>query len=185
VTGDLGVSQRRAKQELMQAPRASIVGTEDSELAARFQGGASAFSLSEGQTRGAPAQSHRQEMAKAAVGSRGFGGMGGMGSSGMAGMMGRQLPTQGAQPVQQLERKVRQIGTKTFYWKNNRWVDAAVTPEEDAKGIKVTQLSDRYFELARSQKAEYNQYLSQAEPVTVKLDGQVYHVDPAPKEPAH
>ena len=42
----------------------------------------------------------------------------------------------------------------------------------------VTQLTDDYFQLARTQKAEYNQYLSQSEPVTVKLDGKVYHVDP-------
>jgi hypothetical protein len=42
------------------------------------------------------------------------------------------------------------------------------------------QLSDDYFKVARAQKAEYNQYFSQAEPVTVKLDGTVYHVDPAP-----
>ena len=47
---------------------------------------------------------------------------------------------------------------------------------------KVVQFTDAYFQLARSQKAEYNQYFSQDEPVTVKLDGQVYHIDPAPKE---
>ena len=35
-----------------------------------------------------------------------------------------------------------------------------------------------------TQKAEYNQYFSQAEPVTVKLDGKVYHIDPAPKDAA-
>jgi len=185
VTGDFGVSQRRAKQELMQAPRAPIVGAQGGDLAAGSQGAGAAFRFSEGQTRGAPAQSQGQSMAKAASRGQGLSGMGGMGFSGMAGMMGRQQPTQGAQPAQQLESKVRQIGSKTFYWKNNRWVDAAVTPEDDAKGIKVTQLSERYFELARSQKAEYNQYFIQAEPVTVKLDGHVYHVDPAPKEPAH
>jgi hypothetical protein len=81
-----------------------------------------------------------------------------------------------------LDRAVRQIGAKTFYWKNKRWVDSSVTPDEDAKATRVTQLSDAYFQLARTQKAEYNQYLSQTEPVTVKLDGTVYHVDPAPPE---
>jgi hypothetical protein len=43
-------------------------------------------------------------------------------------------------------------------------------------------LTDAYFQLARTQKAEFNQYLSQTEPVTVRLDGKVYHVDPAPQE---
>ena len=46
----------------------------------------------------------------------------------------------------------------------------------------IVQFSDDYFQLARTQKAEYNQYLSQTEPVTVKLDGKVYHIDPAPKD---
>ena len=74
--------------------------------------------------------------------------------------------------------------SKTFYWKNQRWVDSSVTPEEDAKATVVTQFTDAYFRLARTQKAEYNQYFSQSEPVTVKLDGKVYHIDPPAPEPA-
>ncbi len=184
VSGNFGVSQRRAKQEMLQAARAPAAGAQEGELVEKSLGGGAAFRFNEGQTRGATALGRGDAMAKAATGRQRFGGaMGGMGSSAGAGMMGRLQPTQRAQAAEPLERKVRQIGAKTFYWKNNRWVDAEVTPEEDAKGIKITQLSDRYFELARSQKAEYNQYLSQAEPVTVKLDGQVYHVNPAPKEP--
>ena len=77
---------------------------------------------------------------------------------------------------------VRQIGAKTFYFKNARWVDSTVTPEEDAKAVKIAQFSDEYFRIARTQKAEYNQYLSQADPVTVKLEGTVYHIDPAPAD---
>ena len=46
------------------------------------------------------------------------------------------------------------------------------------------QFTDGYFRLAREQKAEYNQYLSQGEPVTVKLEGKVYHIDPAPTDAA-
>jgi Ca-activated chloride channel family protein len=89
----------------------------------------------------------------------------------------RSLPESEQQPQ---VAKVRQIGTKTFYFKNGRWVDSSVTPEEDAKAVKIVQFSDDYFKIARAQKAEYNQYFSQAEPVTVKLEGTVYHVDPAP-----
>ena len=62
------------------------------------------------------------------------------------------------QTGQSLEGKVRQIGAKTFYWKNNRWVDSTVHPDEDAKANTVTQLTEEYFQLARTQKAEYNQY---------------------------
>ena len=45
--------------------------------------------------------------------------------------------------------KVRQIGTKTFYFKNGRWVDSSVKPDEDAKAEKIVQFSDGYFRLAR------------------------------------
>jgi hypothetical protein len=95
----------------------------------------------------------------------------------------------GKDPAQQVgaisvERNVRQIGSKTFYWKNDRWVDASVTPEEDKKATVVTQFSDEYFRLARTQKAENNQYLSLTEPVTVKLDGTVYHIEPEKKATA-
>lgn len=90
------------------------------------------------------------------------------------------------QPAQSspLPARVRQIGTKTFYFKDGRWVDSSVKPEEDARAEKVVQFSEAYFRLARTQKAEYNQYFSQAEPVTVKLGGKVYRIDPAPAAPA-
>jgi hypothetical protein len=58
-----------------------------------------------------------------------------------------------------------------------------VKPDDDKKAIVVTQLSDEYFRLARTQKAEYNQYFSQSEPVTVKLEGKVYEIEPLKPEP--
>ena len=79
---------------------------------------------------------------------------------------------------------VRQIGSKTFYWKHERWIDSTVTQEEDEKATVLTQLSDEYFSLARAQKAGNNQYLSLDEPVTVKLDGKVYRIEPPKKEAA-
>ena len=82
-----------------------------------------------------------------------------------------------AEPAQA---KVRQIGPKTFYFKNGRWVDSSLKPGEESKAVRVVQFSDDYFRLARAQKAEYNQYFSQAEPVTVKLEDRVYQIDPSP-----
>ena len=79
---------------------------------------------------------------------------------------------------------VRQIGSKTFYWKHERWIDSTVTQEEDEKATVLTQLSDDYFSLARTQKAGNNQYLSLDEPVTVKLEGKVYRIEPPKKEAA-
>jgi Ca-activated chloride channel family protein len=128
----------------------------------------------------------------APVGAMGGSMMGGMGQSTVA--HAGPSPVLLAAPVQRaraaddtspsLAHKVRQIGTKTFYWKNKRWVDASIEPAEHDRATVVIQLTDAYFQLARTQKPEYNQYLSQTEPLTVKLDGQVYQVEPAAAEPA-
>ena len=75
--------------------------------------------------------------------------------------------------------KVRQVGAKTFYFKDNRWIDSTVKPEEDAKAKRIRQFSDEFFGLARSQSAELNQYLTFTEPVTLRLADTVYRIDPA------
>lgn len=89
----------------------------------------------------------------------------------------------GGQVDAPLEAKVRLIGPKTFYWKKGRWIDSSVTDDEDAKATVLVQLSDAYFELARTQTAEFNQYLSQAEPVTVKIQNTVYRIEQSKPEP--
>ncbi len=73
---------------------------------------------------------------------------------------------------------VRNVGKKTFYQREGRWIDAEVKPEEDKKAIVIEQFSEDFFKLAREQGAELNQYLTFAEPVTVKLAGKVYRFDP-------
>ncbi|OJW27044.1 MAG: hypothetical protein BGO49_23980 [Planctomycetales bacterium 71-10] len=74
---------------------------------------------------------------------------------------------------------VRQVGAKTFYYKEGRWVDSAVKPEDEAGAKVVRQFSDDYFNLARAQSADWNQYLAFPEPVVVKLADAVYRIDPA------
>jgi Ca-activated chloride channel family protein len=71
---------------------------------------------------------------------------------------------------------VRRVGRKVFYRKGNRWVDAAVPAEGIRGAIDIRQYSDAWFELARSQSAERNQYLALEEDVTVELGGQVYNI---------
>ena len=78
--------------------------------------------------------------------------------------------------------KLRQVGSKTFYFKENRWIDSTVKPDEDAKAKRIRQFSDEFFSLARSQSAELNQYLTFTEPVTLKLAGTVYRIDPAERQ---
>jgi Ca-activated chloride channel family protein len=74
---------------------------------------------------------------------------------------------------------VRQVGTKTFFRKENRWVDADVKPDDEAKAKTIEQFSDKFFELARSQSAAKNQYLTFDEAITVNLDGTVYRIEKA------
>jgi Ca-activated chloride channel family protein len=74
---------------------------------------------------------------------------------------------------------VRQVGAKTFYFKDNGWIDSAIGPEEASNVVVLKQFSDDFFNLTRSQSAEQNQYFTFGEQVTVKLGGRVYRVDPA------
>jgi len=76
---------------------------------------------------------------------------------------------------------VRQVGKKTFFRKGERWVDSTVKPEEDAKATVIEQFSPAYFDLARNQTPEMNQYLSFEESVTVNINGKVYRIDQAKK----
>ena len=73
---------------------------------------------------------------------------------------------------------VRNVGTKTFYRKDNRWIDSAVKPDDEAKAIVIEQFSEPFFQLARGQSAEFNQYLTFPEPVTVLIAGKVYRIEP-------
>ncbi|MGE3821207.1 MAG: VIT domain-containing protein [Isosphaeraceae bacterium] len=74
---------------------------------------------------------------------------------------------------------VRRVGTKTFYRKANRWIDSTLAADEEAKAIVIKQFSDDFFRLASQPNADWNRYLTFEEPVTVKLDGQVYRIEPA------
>ena len=72
---------------------------------------------------------------------------------------------------------VRRMGGKTFYKRGERWVDSALTPELEKKAETIEQFSDAYFELAREQTAEQNQFLTFEEPVTVVLGGKAYKIE--------
>ena len=85
--------------------------------------------------------------------------------------------------AQNVQAKLRQVGSKTFYFKENRWIDSTVKPDEDAKAKLIRQFSNDFFNLARSQSADLNQYLTFTEPVTIKLAGIVYRIDPAEGTP--
>jgi Ca-activated chloride channel family protein len=129
----------------------------------------------------------------------GMAGMGGMGMGGgmmagrpaganhyammMAGKPGQSVRLKDAEGNEFLAASVRQIGKKTFYFKENRWIDSVVKPEQDARAKLIKQFSDDFFKLANAQKSELNQYLTFDQPVTVELDGTVYRIEPVPATP--
>lgn len=75
--------------------------------------------------------------------------------------------------------RIRQLGNKTFYFKEGRWIDSGVNPEQEKMAVVIRQFSAEYFKLSGSLKSETNQYLTFKEPVVVELDGKVYRINPA------
>ncbi|QDV37211.1 VIT domain-containing protein [Tautonia plasticadhaerens] len=116
----------------------------------------------------------------------GFGGMGGMGGMagpargfGLGGTLAEARDFEGnSVPVS----TVRKVGPKTFFYRDGRWLDSTVTPEQESGAERVVQFTDPYFALARSQPSAANQYLAFRQPVVVKLGETVYRIEPAPKD---
>lgn len=71
-------------------------------------------------------------------------------------------------------RNIRQIGRKTFFQRENRWVDSEVTPEEEKKAQRIERYSREYFDLVAKHGKHASQYLGLDEPVVVKLGNEVY-----------
>ena len=171
VTGASGVEQRGMKQGLKLADRAAAptpsgLGLEEQIHLRRSMGTAG------------PAGSR--------MGGMMGGGMGGMGGSmtgkGSPGTMSTYAMGRGPSAREEevkVATNVRQIGSKTFYRKGERWIDSVVKPEADAKAIVIRQFSDEFFNLAANQDAGLNQYLTFDEPVTVELGGKVYRFEKA------
>jgi hypothetical protein len=106
----------------------------------------------------------------------------------MPGMAGTgQVPASTATPgsiavageeIGRASQSVRQIGSRTFYRRNNQWIDSTVSKEQEASPTRVKQFSDPYFELARRHGRTLSQYMVFDEPVLVNLEGQAYLIEP-------
>lgn len=81
-----------------------------------------------------------------------------------------------------LENNVRQIGGKTFFRKNQRWIDSTVTPDKEAKAVVIKQFSEEYFALLARLKPENSQYLVFEESCVVELDGRIYLIEQEQKQ---
>lgn len=75
---------------------------------------------------------------------------------------------------QKVSNNVRQVGRKTFFLRDGRWVDSAVNAEQEKQAIKVKRYSDDYFKLADTYGEHTNQYLAIEEPVIVMLGDKVF-----------
>jgi Ca-activated chloride channel homolog len=72
---------------------------------------------------------------------------------------------------------VRQLGSKTFYRRADRWIDGAVPEKQEKPATKLARFSSEYFGLIDKFGRDVAKYLAQDEPVTFELGGQVYEVE--------
>jgi Ca-activated chloride channel family protein len=72
----------------------------------------------------------------------------------------------------------RNVGNKSFYYRNQQWVDSSATEEQIRTARRCRQFSDEYFELAAKHGRKLSQYLVSDEPVLVNLDGEVLLIEP-------
>lgn len=75
-------------------------------------------------------------------------------------------------------RTMRQIGDRTFFRRNNQWIDSQVTREQQGNATHIKQFSDAYFKLAETHGRTISQYLVFDEPVLLNIDNQVYLIEP-------
>jgi Ca-activated chloride channel homolog len=73
---------------------------------------------------------------------------------------------------------LRNIGAKSFYRRDNRWVDSTLTEAQEKNAQHIKQFSDEYFKLAEQHGRKLSQYLAFDEPVFLNLDGQAYLIEP-------
>ncbi len=69
---------------------------------------------------------------------------------------------------------IRNIGSKTFYYYSDSWVESTINEEEITEAISVKKFSDAYFKISEGQKAAFNQYLSDKEEIVVRLNNRIY-----------
>ena len=69
---------------------------------------------------------------------------------------------------------IQNVGNKTFYYRNQRWVDSVATEKLTKNSRKITRYSDEYFDLVRRYGKGVAKYLAIEGHVILVLDGQAY-----------
>ena len=83
-----------------------------------------------------------------------------------------------AKELSEAGQNVRQIGNRTFYRRQDRWVDSQVTKAQEANARRIKQFSDEYFKLAETHGRTLSQYLVFDEPVLLLVGDQAYLIEP-------
>ncbi len=69
---------------------------------------------------------------------------------------------------------VRNVGQKTFYKRNNQWIDSAASEKQEKEPKQIARFSKEYFDLIDKYGNDVAKYLAIDEPVVVVLDGVAY-----------
>lgn len=77
-----------------------------------------------------------------------------------------------------VNRNVLNVGQKTFFLKDNKWVDGTINDTDIKTAVKINRFSSEYFNLAKGETAEFNRYLTVEGNVLVKHNGKVYNIVP-------
>jgi Ca-activated chloride channel family protein len=80
------------------------------------------------------------------------------------------------------EIQVKRLGTKTFYWKEGRWQDAELTPEQLKHPTEISQFSPQWFDLSHRLSGADNAWLGFDRPVIMAIEGKVYLITSPPRE---
>lgn len=75
------------------------------------------------------------------------------------------------------QQNLRQVGNKTFYLRNGNWVESTISEVDEQKALKVSRYSSEYFELAKNNSANFNQYLAIQGNVVLRLNEQTYLIE--------
>jgi Ca-activated chloride channel family protein len=70
--------------------------------------------------------------------------------------------------------KMLQVGRKTFLLRDGKWIDSAITDEQQKAAKKIERFGPEYFTLLRQLSRDAQRYLAIDGEVTVVIDGQAY-----------
>ena len=78
-----------------------------------------------------------------------------------------------------MAQNVRQVRNRTFFYKNNQWVDTSLTEaQQNAAPRKIKQFSDEYFALARTADPELAACLTFEQPVLLNVNNEPVLIEP-------